>query len=535
MLPLDERFSTLTETQDVIAATVDAVFDVVCSTMGPNGRLVVIQEGTSVKTTKDGATVAKALEFENKHQDKICQIIAQSAVKTELECGDGTTTTIFLTKLFYHLFKKYPGYINRVAIEKQVNNIIDKLKEDTIRVTIDDEALRQVATITANQDSSIVDTVLECYRKYDNPLIITEEGKSKEDVISADNGLKLRMSISTAAFTANKNGSPTSYKNLKYVVVNDNFIDSGTNPDLVFATLIALAKRYPDDKIGLVVNQGSNTLNNAVLQVNSSLIHNNMKTEFVVFTTNSGGSIGSLIMGDIATVLNAPFVNGLNDIQHINLVESDVTVVGTLSGSSVTELTSDTKARIDLRVADIKRTLDEMNSSNRFSPVGLITERRLQELLGQVVTVFVGGETLSDIQERKDRFDDVGLAVKSALINGILPGCGVALRDAAYHVLGDVEHASDLEVDVSIVCFEQFGFLTENVVNGVNKNNLSSAAQIKTITDLSTGYKGTPEELGVYDTAYASITALKGAVTTAKILANTSSIVMSNRLGALKY
>lgn len=542
MLKAEERFTTKETTQAMITDTVDDVFYIVTSTMGPDGKVVVIQEGTAVTATKDGATVARALEFENKHQDKICQIISQAAAKTELECGDGTTTTIYLTKYLYDLFLKYPGYINRVKIEQFINQVIANLRKDSITVKKGDVALRQVAMITANRDESIVDTILQCFTDYDNPMIDLKEGNQLADIVAKEKGLRIRMAVSDPAFTKDKNGSSSDYVGLRYVVVNNNFTDSSCNPPEIYTALSKLSDRYPGETIGLVVNQASNTLTNIVLETNNHLKQTRAEkgTQFVVFSTNQGGSMGGLVMGDIASVLNAPMVNSVKDIEYVDLNVSKEVVSSTLLISLVLNVGEETQKRIDRRVEDVKATLATMNSTARYSPSGIMTERRLQELLGQVVTVYVGGETSADIQERKARFDDVALAVRSALAHGILPGCGVALRDAAAEIMasGGFE-ANQLNIDLVNVCFNQFNYLTKSEANGFmftqTLKTLNEQWAVKEITNLATGEKGTPIELGVYDTAYASITALKGAMATAKILANTSAIVLTNRMGSIQY
>jgi|AGFS01.1.fsa_nt_gi Chaperonin GroEL (HSP60 family) len=535
-----DKFTTKEETQNLVKDTVDNVFEVVCSTLGPDGQVVVIQEGTAVKTTKDGATVARSLEFKNLHQDKINQIMAEAARKTEMECGDGTTTTIFLTKHYYDLFRKHPGFINRTQIEKVTSLLIQNLEGRAVFPKIGSQELRAVATITANQDQSIVDTVLGIFDKYEAPVFDLQEGNSHEDKISKSKGLRMRMSLSDPAFTKHGNGQQTTFDNLHFAVVNQGFGGSHLNTDLIVDVAKDLDQRYPGAKIGLVVTQASTSFCSLVLGLNKMLREHGNSTEFVVFSTNISGTLGGLIMGDMGAVLNASTVSALEDLKNTDLRLCPETVVANLNYSLMETLGEETRARVDDRVAEIQRTLDEMNSSARFSPLGSSAEKRIQQLKGQVVTVYVGGETYSDIKERKDRFEDVGLAVKSALANGILPGCGIALREAGYEVYKseDVKGIKqEILDDILRVCYAQWvylsGFDLGDATWDVNTLLHVPDEEGRRIMNLATGEEGTPEELGVYDTAYASITALKGGMTTAKILANTSSIIMGNRAGAI--
>lgn len=538
MHQIKEKFVDVNNAQNVIGRTVDTVFNIVVSTLGPDGKVVVIQQGTAVKSTKDGATVARSLEFADLHQDKINQIMAEAARKTELECGDGTTTTIFLTKLYYDLFRSYPGFVNRRFIERMTNQIIAELRSKTITLTADDRRLREVALITANQDASITDTALEIYRDYTNPVIELKEGVELADRVAKQNGQLLRMAMADAVFSQNGNGSATSFKDVMFVVINTNFTDMRTDYLKQLAEACEpISTKYPDATIGLVVNQASTMFTGAVAALNAHIKNQKLKSRYVVFSTNLGGKLGGLVMGDLATVLNAPFVNELADIKNHDLNVCTETIFATLDSSIIQNVTPETADRISNRVKDIRDTLQDMHQGDRYSTIGRATERRINELTGQIVTVYVGGETASDIKERKDRFEDVSLAIRSALDNGILPGCGIALREAAIaaakECASDETFPRDIIKDIVALCFQQWKYLTKAEIDAsVSYRDLAEDRQI---TDLASGRVGTPEELGIYDTAYASITALKGGVTTAKILANTSAIILGNRAGAVPF
>jgi len=540
----EDKFTNKDETPALVEDTVNHVYEVVCSTMGPDGQVVVIQDGTAVKTTKDGATVARSLEFSNQHQDKINQIMAESARKTEMECGDGTTTTIFLTKLYYDLFRKYPGFINRKRIEEHTGRLIGYLQQASILPTIGSDELRAVATITANQDKSIVDTVLGVYDSYDAPVFDLQEGNSYEDKVSKSNGLRLRMQLADSAFTVNRNGQQTTFESMTFAVMNQGFGGSVINTALLVDVAKDLDQRYPGSKIGLVVTQASTAFCSTVLGLNKMLKEHGAGTEFVVFSTNVSGTLGGLIMGDIASILNASLVSAIEDLKNIDLKGCPERLIANLNFSIMETVGEETQARINDRVAEVERTLSEMNSSARFSPLGQATEKRIQLLKGQVVTVYVGGETYSDIKERKDRFEDVQLAIKSALANGMLPGCGMALRDAGVRLWEEHQTPIDRPDDVILedlvaLCFKQWAHLTGTTtaaaLDEMGGDDLVMLGGDRIITNLATGEVGSPEDLGVYDTAYASITALKGGMTTAKILANTSSIIMGNRAGAIHF
>lgn len=528
------------ETREVVTGTVNTVFEIVTSTMGPDGNVVVYAEGTATKTTKDGATAAGCLEMDDPHAERINRIIEEAARKTEKECGDGTTTTVFLMKHFYDLLLKYPGFVSTKRIEELVHLTIEQLKKDTIELTRDDARLYDMALTTANQDDGITKNVLGIYRNKDRfPMVEIYESSGTQDKIMESQGHSIHMTLADGLFSTFGNGADTEFTDMVFAVVNRNLIMDGSLTESVILTqLRKLAKTYPNNRIGLVAPNVDSRFISLILSTNQALAESHGDKKFVVFRTSTGGSIGTAILGDVATVLGAEAVPAFADLESTTLAVCKETIVSSLNQTIIKSLNEETQLRIEERAKQIEDSLESLGAQRRYSPYGRATQKRLYALRSEIVTVYVGGETPNEIKERKDRYEDVVLAVKSALENGILPGCGTALRAAAFAVALQYER-EPLIADFVKVCFEQWLYLTKDM--GIYDStidfdqNFPAMLAYKEIVNLATTKQGTPEYLGVYDTAYASITALKGAFATAKILANTSSIMLGNKSGAVSF
>jgi chaperonin GroEL (HSP60 family) len=280
---------------------------------------------------------------------------------------------------------------------------------------------------------------------------------------------------------------------------------------------------------------------------------------FVAINTNAGGSVGTLLMQDIATMFGAPIYTNLEDVLNSHgapIVQSTLTVNGTRS--ILSNIPDETRALLNARADAVAQELSSYEMGDRFSVRAKFNETRIRNLRGELITIFVGGETYSDVKERIDRFEDVVKAVKSALVNGVLPGVGSSLVTAGKRVLTrlyrelpdpfkdgtDTPHEREIAIKVMIisalaeVCYASHNHLMRQTSDEVSpfkelRWNSIEGDVVPPCTNLATGETGTSEELGVYDTAYATITALKGGLQTAKILANASSILLGDKLSAV--
>jgi chaperonin GroEL len=276
----------------------------------------------------------------------------------------------------------------------------------------------------------------------------------------------------------------------------------------------------------------------------------------IAMNTNMGGSIGTSEMQDLAVMLNAPFITDINDLDKVDLRGNTCTLRLGSTRSHLTELTGTDEQRIEDQAKLIEKTLAEFSFSDRFSLRARINERRIRNLRSEMVTIHVGGETNSEIKERIDRYEDVVKAVRSGLENGILPGGGIALMRATAQAVKryrqwNLPQGMDplvaqkekepyilAVVNMALTPRKQLfnGTLLDwsGLVNGTTPAVPESYLDQPHILDLASGRVDTPENLGVYDTAYASITALKGGLQTAKLLANTDTLILGDKIHAVK-
>lgn len=535
------RFLVIEETQRVVGHVVDQVSKAVTATMGPNGSLSLIEtSGSSVQATKDGVTVARSIKFEDPHEEIVSRVLIEPAVKTDDECGDGTTTTIFLTALLYKLFRQHPSYIEQRFITGIFEKVIKRLEESAISITTKDPLIYNLALTSSNNDHGLSKAVTEIYNDSGDkfPFIELKESIGVEDVVERSEGILVQMGFSNPSFSRNGRGEETHYKDFVSFVIDGNLEFSATTHHSVMKSLIDLVEKFPQTI--LICRTASHDFNSLVFNINNA----SKKGKLIVVQTNAGGSVGSLLMGDIATMFNTKLLVNFDQVDTTPVTTvSETLVVG--SGKSIfSDLTDETRARINDRIEDIRKDVTSKEAKDKHSLRGRFNEKRIRMLSGELVTVYVGGQTNSEIKERKDRFEDVIKAVKSALVNGILPGVGTALFVAVDSVVR--EHLNFLGSDVTPEIQKMLG--------GIHR--ISQAQFVKLadhplltqvdifrdpvtldelkVTNLATGQTGTAKELGIYDTAYASITALRGGLQTAKILANLESLIIGGKGVAVK-
>jgi len=567
-------FTTIDDTPLLVKQTLDEVAKAVVSTMGPNGRLSLIEVGTSVKVTKDGVSVAKAIKMNDPRKEVISRIIVEPSIKTDMDCGDGTTTTIFMTWLFHRLLTKYTTYVERARIEKIVGLLIGALEEKTIAITLDSELLDSLALTSSNNDHALAKSVLDIYRANSDhfPAFEIKEGVSSEDKVISTDKMVLRMTMANPAFSQFGNGVETEFKDVIFVAVDNSIKPSSLDETTtIIGKLLNKVAPFVKQKFAKEIGEGrtinvvfvsrnsEHDFNTILLTLNSFTNdpnHQHYRTmngvKFVAAQTGLGGSMGTLLMQDLCITLGGRLYNTLDQFLDVPQGEISTEVLTLGSQRSLVKLSDAGKVRTAERVVSLKEEIDSYTLGEKFSPKARTVERRIRDLSGRLITIFVGGETQSDIRERIDRFEDVVKAVKSALENGILPGVGTALIEAS---LGldewVVRDNNEISLDILEICLAQYVYLMSGAtldspvfVNNKAGDIVTEYARIRKelgdlggdappIVNLSSGQIGTAMELGVYDTAFAAITALKGGYKTAKILASASSMLLGSKLGGV--
>lgn len=539
----------------------------VTSTMGPDGQVALIGSGNSSWTTKDGVTVARALQFGSDEEEIVNRIISEPAIKTDDECGDGTTTTIKLTAVIYRLLREDTSFKGRKRVEGVVTKLIAALKDQAIFPKLDDEMLYKVALTTSNQDHELATKVMDIYRSCEKgyPDVEIKPGRGSADEVERVEGRVVNMYFADQIFAGNNNSNQVKLARYIPVIVDDRilratpqeFFDGISNirsqvqveweaGDKTALPIVLVVRSIEKDPINMLMNILTGT--EALRPYNTGGLPG-----VIVAMTNLGGGLGAAEMQDIGSILGAPYVNGIEGLKAAQVTVRDTPLTIGVARSSITDLKPEDVARIDVRIDAIEKEIAGYSYSDRFTTRARINERRIRRLRGEVVTILVGGETNQEIKERTDRYQDVVKAVRSALENGVLPGCGMGLINAARAV--DIQLADQRDRDITQVIgtsiwwhlmanhvpepvytkndqswFESlFGqsYSVERVDKNMPINGRFPIINIATgepmdATDM--------ENLAVWDTAFATITALKGGFQTAQILATASSVFNTIKL-----
>lgn len=549
------------ETQKIVKEVVDLVCKAVVSTMGPNGRLAMISSGHSTKTTKDGVTVAKSIKFDDPLKELVNRVITEPAIKTDVECGDGTTTTIMLTGVLHQAFSEMSSFVEQRELEKIVSLVIEELTNLSIKIGVDDERLYRMALTSANQDVELAKLVTDIYKEGNGkfPDIELKEGTVLEDKVQRIEGRALKMYYSNPVFGKGQQGGELEIDFFTPVVIDNRlaYPDPAKLHALLDQVILSETheRNYPLVIIARSIEQDYISEFVGWCNKNKHLYKDGVPA-IIAMNTNMGGSIGTSEMQDLAVMLNAPFITDINDLDKVDLRGNTCTLRLGSTRSHLTELTGTDEQRIEDQAKLIEKTLAEFSFSDRFSLRARINERRIRNLRSEMVTIHVGGETNSEIKERIDRYEDVVKAVRSGLENGILPGGGIALMRATAEAVkryrrwnlpqgvdpqvAQKEKEPYIQAAVTMAMAPRHQLFSGTmldeygVVHFSSPNTPESCLYEPHILDLASGRIDTPENLGVYDTAYASITALKGGLQTAKLLANTDTLILGDKIHAVK-
>jgi len=418
-------------------AGVDILADAVAVTMGPKGRNVIIEQSWGApKITKDGVTVAKAIELKDKFQNIGAKLVQDVANNTNEEAGDGTTTaTVLARAIAKEGFEKITKGANPIEVRKGVMNAVDAvvthLKKISKTISTPEE-IKQVATISANGDSSVGDLISEAMKKVGRDGVITvKDGKTLNDELEVIEGMKFDRGYISPYFITSPKGAKTEYENA-LVLISEKKISS-VQP-LIPALEIANAQRKPlliiaEDVEGealtaLVLNRLKIGLQ--VVAVKAPGFGDNRKNTLTDIATATGATV----FGDDAIGLK------LEDVRDTDLgVVGEVTV--TKDDTLLLKGKGD-KKEVDKRVEQIKFEIENTNSEYEKEKL----QERLARLASGVALLKVGGSSEVEVNEKKDRVADALNATRAAIEEGIVPGGGSALL-RCIKVLETVKYDND--------------------------------------------------------------------------------------------
>jgi len=503
---------------------VDILANAVKVTLGPKGRNVVLEKSFGApRITKDGVTVAKEIELENKFENMGAQMLREVASRTADEAGDGTTTATVLAQAIVREGAKSvaagsnPMDLKR-GVDLAVTKVVEALKEKSKKVTSNEE-IAQVGTISANGDQEIGRFISEAMQKVGNDGVITvEEAKSLETELEVVEGMQFDRGYISPYFITDADKMRVELEN-PYILIDEKKLSNLQSmlPLLEAVVqsgrpLLIVAEDVEGEALAtLVVNKLRGGLK--VAAVKAPGFGDRRKAMLQDIAVLTGGQV---ISEDLGIKLENVTLDMLGQAKKIVITKDDTTIV---DGDGK-------KKDIEARVAQIRQQIEDTSSDYDREKL----QERLAKLAGGVAVIKVGGATETEVRERKDRVDDALNATRAAVEEGIVPGGGVALL-RALKVLDTVKGANeDQKVGVNIVRRALQAPLRQ-IAENAGEDGAVVVGKILDKDEYNYGYNAATGEYGnlvkqgVIDPAKVVRTALQDAASIAGLLITTEAMV----------
>ena len=411
---------------------VNQLADAVASTLGPYGRNVIIGSTMGMPhSTKDGVTVAKEINLEDAIENTGAQVVRQAAVKTGEQAGDGTTTaTVLAREIYNQALEAVSNRSNNAidikrGIEKAVKDIVAVLQDKSQDIS-SEEQLKQVATISANNDTEIGTLISAAFDKAGREGVITvEESKTHETTLEVVEGMQFDRGYKSPYFVTD-NGSMACQLDEPYILMYDGKISAIKEllPILEAVSqqnksLLIVAEDIDGEALAaMIVNKMRGILKCAAVKAPDFGERRTMILEDMAALTG-----GTVISKQKGMKLDKVAFDMLGNARGITITKEETTIV---DGSGSEEA-------LAARLEEIKTQIEKAESNYAREQL----QQRLGKLAGGVAVINVGGHTETEMKERKDRVDDAVHAVQAAIEEGILPGGGHALLCASYLIEND--------------------------------------------------------------------------------------------------
>jgi chaperonin GroEL len=503
---------------------VDILANAVKVTLGPKGRNVVLEKSFGApRITKDGVTVAKEIELEDKFENMGAQMVREVASKTSDTAGDGTTTATLLAQAIVKEGAKSvaaganPMDLKR-GVELAVNAVVTELKSKAKKVTSSEE-IAQVGTISANGDSEIGEMIAKAMQKVGNEGVITvEEAKALETELDVVEGMQFDRGYISPYFITDADKMRVDLESPLILIYEKKLSNLQTILPLLEAVvqsgkpLLVIAEDVEGEALAtLVVNKLRGGLK--VAAVKAPGFGDRRKAMLQDIAVLTGGQV---ISEDLGIKLENVTPDMLGKAKKVVITKDDTTIV---DGAGK-------KADIEARVAQIRQQIDDTTSDYDREKL----QERLAKLAGGVAVIKVGGSTEIEVKERKDRVDDALNATRAAVEEGIVPGGGVALI-RSLKSLDKLNTANeDQKVGVNIVR-RALQAPARQIAENAGEDGAVVVGKIVDKSDYTFGFNAATGEYGdlvkqgVIDPAKVVRTALQDAASVAGLLITTEAMV----------
>jgi len=513
--------------RELLKKGVDKLADAVVVTLGPKGRNVILDKKFGSPTvTKDGVSVAKEIELEDQFENMGAQMVKEVASKTSDVAGDGTTTATLLAQAIYREgVKAVTSGINPMAVKRgidaAVRKIVEELKKSSQPVAGDLEKIRQVGTISANNDNEIGTKIAEAMEKVGKDGVITvEESKTIDTTLDIVEGMQFDRGYVSPYFVTDPDNMEAVLEDC-VILIHDKKISTMKDLLPILEKIAQMGKPLmiiSEDIEGealatLVVNKLRGTLRVAAVKAPGFGDRRKAMLEDIAILTG-----GKVISEEVGFKLENVVVSDLGTAKKISIDKENTTIV---EGGGKTD---DIKARI----AQIRRQIDDTSSDYDREKL----QERLAKLAGGVAVINVGAATETEMKEKKARVEDALNATRAAVEEGIVPGGGVALL-RAMHVLDKVDITGEEQVGVKIVRRA----LEEPIRQIANNAGVEGSIVVnKVLTESgSFGYNAETDEYGdmlvagVIDPTKVTRSALENASSISSLLLTTQAIISEKK------
>ena len=446
---------------------IDKIADAVVSTLGPNGRNVVISKpGQTPQSTKDGVTVAKSISLEDPTEELGVQMLKQAAIKTADKAGDGTTTSTLLAReIVKNGLKRLDDGANAVDIKRGIDAAVEQVVHHLTPFQQDissQEQLEQVATISANNDETVGKLISQAMEKVGREGVVhIEESKTGETYLETVEGMQFNRGYKSPYFVTNNSTMSTTLDDCYILIADHTFtqvkellpiLESVSNTN---KSLLIIAKDIDNEALAtLIVNKMRGTLK--VCAVKAPEFGDRQKLVLDDIAVLTGGQVFSKEKGMKLEKFSWEWFGEA----RVSTITKEKTTIVDGKGS---------EEAITARVEELAKQIDKADTPFEMERL----QDRMSKFVGGVAIVHVGGNTETEMNERKDRVDDALNATKAAIEEGILPGGGVALARATQWVESNGNDDFNFGVEiVKTACKKPFEQILSNA--GYNSTAIDS-------------------------------------------------------------
>jgi chaperonin GroEL len=512
------------DARDRMLRGIDTLAHAVRVTLGPKGRNVVLDKSFGApRITKDGVTVAKEIELEDKFENMGAQMVREVASKTSDQAGDGTTTaTVLAHAIVREGARAVAAGMNPMDLKRGVDlaveAIVADLQKNSKNVTSNEE-IAQVGTISANGDAEIGRFIADAMKKVGNEGVITvEEAKSLETELEVVEGMQFDRGYISPYFVTNADKMRVEMED-PYILICEQKL-SGLQELLPLLEavvqagkpLLIIAEDIEGEALAtLVVNKLRGGLKVAATKAPGFGDRRKAMLEDIAVLAG-----GTTVSADLGIKLENVTVNMLGRAKKVMIDKENTTIVG---GAGK-------KPDIQARIAQIKAQIEETTSDYDREKL----QERLAKLAGGVAVLRVGGMTEIEVKERKDRVDDAMHATRAAVEEGVLPGGGVALLRAIKALEKLKVHNDDQRTGIEIVKKAISWPARQIAINAGEDGSIVVGKILEKDAyafgyDAQTGEYGNLVSKGIIDPTKVVRTALQGAASIAGLLITTEAMV----------